>query len=213
LFQEVTFDANLIQQSTLEDGGLAGLAPFGSHTTTLSVHSEEDGATLPVTMEQHQGSGRYILVSGRADEKDGLRQVISGAIKPRITYRVGGWVRLGASSPAGGAALRVNLAVDGDEVECGAVCAEADGWTEIKGAFRLRTEARGAAVYVHGAPPGVDVKVMDLRVFATDRQARFRELKDKTDKVSMSIDWADSDMSTWHVEIFFRRCMRMLLGN
>jgi hypothetical protein len=205
LFQEVAFDVNLLQNSTLEDGGLACWAPFGSRTTTLSVHSVEDGATLPVTMEQKLGSGRYILVSGRADEKDGLRQAITGALKPRITYRVGGWVRLGASSPAGGAAVRVNLAVDGDEVECGAVCAEAGGWTEIKGAFRLRTEPRGAAVYVHGAPAGVDVKVMDLRVFATDRQARFRQLKDKTDKVSLSIDW--------HVEIFLWRCMRMLLGN
>jgi hypothetical protein len=127
-------------------------------------------------------------VSGRADEKDGLRQAITGALKPRVTYRVAGWVSLGAPSPAN-AAVRVNLAVDGDEglVECGAVSAEAGRWTEVKGALRLRTEPSRAAVYVHGAPAGVDVKVMDLRVFATDRKARFRLLKDKTDKVSMHI--------------------------
>nr|AAD41893.1 (1,4)-beta-xylan endohydrolase [Triticum aestivum] len=49
------------------------------------------------------------------------------------------------------------------------------------GAFRLRTEPR-TAVYVHGAPAGVDVKVMDVRVFPVDHKARFRQLKDKTDK-------------------------------
>ncbi|KAM0903287.1 hypothetical protein ACQ4PT_018726 [Festuca glaucescens] len=193
--QEVAFDVNLIQNSTLDDGGLAGWAPFGSRTTTLSVHSEEDDATLPITMEQqhehdtvNKPSGRYILVSGRADEKDGLRQAITGALKPRVTYRVAGWVSLGASSPEN-AAVRVNLAVDGDEglVECGAVSAEAGRWTEVKGAFRLRTEPHGAAVYVQGAPAGVDVKVMDLRVFATDRKARFRLLKDKTDKMAQEV--------------------------
>ncbi|CAM0957212.1 unnamed protein product [Alopecurus aequalis] len=188
--QEVAFDVNLIQNSTLEDGGLTGCAPFGSRTTTLSVHGAEDDAMLPITMEQQQEhgignkpSGRYILVAGRTDEKDGLRQAITGVLKPRVTYRVAGWVSLGASATAG-AAVRVNLGVDGDEslVECGAVCAQAGGWTEIKGAFRLRTEPRGAAVYVQGAPAGVDVKVMDLRVFATDRKARFKQLIEKTDK-------------------------------
>ncbi|XP_047043280.1 endo-1,4-beta-xylanase 1-like [Lolium rigidum] len=188
--QEVAFDVNMVQNSTLDDGGLAGWAPFGSRTTTLSVHREDDDATLEITMQdQHEHdtvnkpSGRYILVSGRADEKDGLRQAITGALKPRVTYRVAGWVSLGASSPAN-AAVCVNLAVDRDEglVECGAVSAEAGRWTEVKGAFRLRTEPSRAAVYVHGAPAGVDVKVMDLRVFATDRKARFRLLKDKTDK-------------------------------
>ena len=194
LFQEVAFDVNLIQNSTLEDGGgLAGWAPFGTRTTKLSVHTaaEDDAIMLPIATEHGTGnnkpSGRYILVSGRADEKDGLRQAIAaGALKPRVTYRVAGWV-----SSTAGAAVRVNLGVDVEEslVECGAVCAQAGAWTEVRGAFRLRTEPRGAAaVYVQGAPPGVDFKVMDLRVFATDRKARFSLLKDKTDKVSMHVD-------------------------
>jgi hypothetical protein len=35
---------------------------------------------------------------------------------------------------------------------------------------------------MHGAPTGVDVKVMDLRIIAADHRARFAQLK-KTDKV------------------------------
>nr|CAH60862.1 endo-1,4-beta-xylanase [Hordeum vulgare] len=173
------------------DGGLAGCAPFGSSTTTLSVHNEEETAMLPITVAVggNKPSGRYILVSGRADEKDGLCQAITtAALKPRVTYRVAGWISLGARA-ARGATVRVNLGVsdddgNGDEslVECGAVCAGSDGWTEIMGAFRLSTEPRSTAVYVQGAPAGVDVKVMDLRVFHADRKARFTQLKDKTDK-------------------------------
>ncbi|KAF7061533.1 hypothetical protein CFC21_068219 [Triticum aestivum] len=178
-------DVNLIHSSTMEDG----CAPFGSRTTVLSVHNEEETAMLPITVAVggNKPSGRYILVAGRADEKDGLRQAITtGGLKPRVTYRVAGWISLGAGAER--ATVRVNLGVDEDDngnetlVECGAVCAEARGWTEIMGAFRLRTEPRSAAVYVHGALAGVDVKVMDLRVFQTDRKARFRQLRDKTDK-------------------------------
>uniref|UniRef100_A0A8I7BFK9 GH10 domain-containing protein n=1 Tax=Hordeum vulgare subsp. vulgare TaxID=112509 RepID=A0A8I7BFK9_HORVV len=191
-----TQDASLItQNSTLEGGSLAGFAALGSRTTTLSVHDEEEMVAVTVGHggDGNEPSGRYILVSGRADEKDGLRQVITGGVlKPGITYRVAGWISLvvaGAASRGTSHPVRVNLgvAMDDDEseslqVECGAVCAEAGGWTEIMGAFRLMTEQRSAAVYVHGAPAGVDVKVMDLRVVSVDREARFRQLKDKTDK-------------------------------
>jgi hypothetical protein len=71
-------------------------------------------------------------------------------------------------------------------VEGGVVCAEATKWTEIKGVFRLKgtLPSGAAAVHVQGAPAGVDVKVMDLQVFAVDRKARFKKLKKKTDKVS-----------------------------
>jgi hypothetical protein len=176
------------------DGSLAGCSPFGSRTTTLSVHNEEQTAMLPVSVDGNKPNGRYVLVAGRADEKDGLRQAITGGVlKPGLTYRVAGWISLGAGAARGTThPVRVNLGVtmDDDEneslqVECGAVCAEAGGWTEIMGAFRLRTEPRSAAVYVQGAPAGVDVKVTDLRIYQTDPEARFRQLKDKTDKVSM----------------------------
>uniref|UniRef100_M8CG38 Endo-1,4-beta-xylanase C n=1 Tax=Aegilops tauschii TaxID=37682 RepID=M8CG38_AEGTA len=133
------------------DGSLAGCEAFGSRTTMLSVHSEEETAMLPITVGGSKPSGRR-----------------------------------GAGAARG--TVRVNLGVDEDDngnenlVECGVVSAEAGGWTELMGAFRLRTEPRSAAIYVHGAPAGVDVKVMDLRVFQTDRKARFRQLRDKTDK-------------------------------
>jgi len=186
----VVFDLNLIENSALEDG-LAGWAPVGS-CTALSVHKEEPAKVPTETIndvgEDYRPSGRYILASGRADEADGLRQAIKGALKPRVTYRVAGWISLGGGAAAEGAghAVRVNLRLDDDEcvVEGGAVCAEVGKWAEIKGAFRLKRSPRAAAVYVQGAPAGVDVKVMDLQVFATDRKARFRKLRRKTDKVS-----------------------------
>ncbi|KQK16181.1 hypothetical protein BRADI_1g27257v3 [Brachypodium distachyon] len=118
-----------------------------------------------------------------------MRQAIpDGALKPRVTYRVTGWISLQGTAGSGAAEVRVSLRVEGggsDDEACSWVeCAEvaAGGWTEINGTFRLKTEPRAASVYVHGAPAGVDVMVKDLRVFATDRQSRFRELQDKTDK-------------------------------
>ncbi|KAF8662819.1 hypothetical protein HU200_055397 [Digitaria exilis] len=188
--QEVLFNVNLIENSSLEDG-LSGWSPVGS-CTALSVHEEEPAKVPTETIndveEGYRPSGRYILASGRADEADGLRRPINGgALKPRVTYRVAGWISLGgaAATGEGGHPVRVNLRLD-DEcvVEGGAVCAVAGKWTEIKGAFRLKkSPSCDAAVYVQGAPAGVDVKVMDLQVFATDRKARFRKLRKKTDKV------------------------------
>lgn len=185
--QEVVFDLNLIENSALEDG-LAGWAPVGA-CTALSVGDEEPAKvpteTINDVADDYRPSGRYILASGRADEADGLRRAIAAAaLKPRVTYRVAGWIGLGDGA-AGGHAVRVNLRLDdGCVVEGGAVCAEPGKWTEIKGAFRLKKSPCAAEVYVQGAPPGVDVKVMDLQVFATDRRARFRKLRKKTDKVS-----------------------------
>ncbi|CAO2204785.1 unnamed protein product [Urochloa humidicola] len=189
--QEVVFDVNLIENSALEDG-LAGWAPVGS-CTELSVHEEEPAKvpteTINDVSEDYRPSGRYILASGRADEADGLRQPIKGALRPRLTYRVAGWISVvacggAAAAGGGGHAVRVNLRLD-DEcvVKGGAVWAEPGKWTEIKGAFRLKKSPCAAEVCVQGAPAGVDVKVMDLQVFATDRKARFRKLRRKTDKV------------------------------
>ena len=179
-----------------------GWAPSGARTA-LSLHHELDPARLPAankgaaTVGGHERtpSGRYVLATGLADEEDGLCQAITpGALKPRVTYRVAGWIRLGedgadagAAEGATGHAVRVNIRLDEDDgcvVEGGAICAVVGKWTEIKGAFRLKKSPCAAEVYVQGAPAGVDVKVMDLQVFATDRKARFRKLRKKTDKVS-----------------------------
>ncbi|KAG8067774.1 hypothetical protein GUJ93_ZPchr0005g15352 [Zizania palustris] len=193
---DVAFDANLV-----EDGGLAGWAPLGSRTA-LSVHVEhelQDPTRLPdVGRErEHRPSGRYVLATRRDEAEDGLQYAVpAGALVPRVTYRVVGWV--GVQGGGGGShhAVRVGLRVDDDDgvderriswIDCGAACCTdaAGGWAEINGAFRLRAPClRVAAVHVHGAPAGVDVKVMDLRVLATDRTARFRQLKEETDKES-----------------------------
>jgi len=192
-----------------------GWAPSGARTA-LSLHHELDPARLPAankgaaTVGGHERtpSGRYVLATGLADEEDGLCQAITpGALKPRVTYRVAGWISVSvAAAPGAGVggtttyhpvhvSIRVDdgrCVIDGGAVACSAAASESEaagggsGWAEIKGAFRLKESPRSAAVHVHvhGVPAGVDVKVMDLRIIATDPKARFSYLKDKTDKVS-----------------------------
>ena len=94
-----------------------------------------------------------MCITGNAAEGGGQQRAAAGEHPVRVSIRVG---------------------VDG-----GAVCAEPGRWAEVKGTFRLSESPRGAAVHVHGAPAGVDVKVMDLRIIATDRKARFSHLKEK----------------------------------
>ena len=177
-----------------------GWAPSGA-ATALSLH-DEDPARLPTAGVGHgrKPSGRYVLAAGRAGEEDGLRQAITppGALETRVTYRVAGWISVAGEAAAaaegggqqraaaGEHPVRVSIRVGGDGRggDGGAVCAEPGRWAEVKGTFRLKESPPGAAVHVHGAPAGVDVKVMDLQVFATDRKARFRKLRRKTDKVS-----------------------------
>jgi hypothetical protein len=199
----VVFDENLLRNSALEDG-LAGWAPLGA-CTKVSAHDEEPAnvptETINDVADDYKPSGRYIVATGRACEEDGLCQAIpGGALRPRVTYRVAGWVSLGdgmaKAEGAGDAVVRINIRLGGDGeegveeekclvVEGGAVCAEAGKWTEVKGVFRLKgcLPSGSAAVHVQGAPAGVDVKVMDLQVYATDRKARFKKLRKKTDKV------------------------------
>jgi hypothetical protein len=197
LAHEVAFEVNLIE----DDGGLAGWAPVGTRTA-LSSHAERDTAMLisgAVSAAEpneriRRSSGRYIVASRRADEEDGLRRAVpAGALVPRVTYRVVGWVSVQGQGDGRHHAVRVGLRVDGDGgddergswLDCGAARVEVGGgWAEINGAFRLRASPRVAAVHVHGAPAGVDVKVMDLQVYATDRKARLTQLKEQTDKVS-----------------------------
>ena len=186
--QDVVFDVNAV-----------GWAPSGE-LTALSLHREDDPARLPAAAavgHAREPSGRYVLAAGRAGEGDGLIQAIApGALRPRVTYRVAGWISVAGDAAAEGGGqqrapggehpvVRVSIRVGGGRVvDGGAVCAEPGRWAEVKGTFRLSESPRGAAVHVHGAPAGVDVKVMDLRIIATDRKARFSHLKEKTDKVS-----------------------------
>ncbi|XP_047057913.1 endo-1,4-beta-xylanase 1-like [Lolium rigidum] len=172
------------------EGDLAGWAPAGS--SKLSTHSDPAPPPLSATAEDVPGqckkkpSGRYILAGHRANEKDGLSREITQAPQPKITYRVSGWVSVqgAASCTDGGHAVHVEVRTgDGSAVGGGVVLAEEGKWAEIKGAFRVDEHPRGAEVYVHGPPAGVDIKVMDLRVCAVNRIARLRHLRKKTDKV------------------------------
>uniref|UniRef100_A0A0D9WET1 GH10 domain-containing protein n=1 Tax=Leersia perrieri TaxID=77586 RepID=A0A0D9WET1_9ORYZ len=177
---EIAFVVNLIGD------GLDGWTPVGPRTV-LSAHVDDSAMC-----------GRYVVAAGRDNEEDGLRHAVpGGALVPRVTYRVVGWVGVAVQGQGGGVqgqshTVRVGLRVDdggeGDErcrwLDCGVVCAEVGGgWAEINGAFRLGARPRVAAVHVHGAAAGVDVMVRDLRVFATNRKARFRLLKEEIDKV------------------------------
>ncbi|GJN00008.1 hypothetical protein PR202_ga17155 [Eleusine coracana subsp. coracana] len=143
-----------------------GWAPFGSAgtMTTLSLHTLRTirpGCPRPpwVTATIRAAAPRYVPC-----RRVGQRRVEEGSHPVRVS-------------------VRVNENEGSSVLDAGAVCAEAGKWTEIKGAFRLRESPMSADVYVHGAPAGVELKVMDLRIIATDHKARFAQLKEKTDKV------------------------------
>ncbi|CAN6328464.1 unnamed protein product, partial [Urochloa humidicola] len=160
-------------QDVVFEGNAVGWAPSGA-CTALSLHHEHDPARLPASAIGHcyKPTGRYVLAAGRAGEDDGLCQAIpAGALKPRVTYRVAGWISVADEGASGGHPVHVSIRVGGAggrAVDCGAVCAEPGRWAELKGAFRLTEESllRGGAalvvVHVHGAPAGVGVMVMDL---------------------------------------------------
>lgn len=174
-------------------GGLGGWAPAGA--STLSAHHDHVPPPLSATAEdvpcarKRKPSGRYVLAAHRADEKDGLRREICRSPKPKVTYRVAGWVCLeGGPGADGGHPVHVEVRThDGAQVGGGVLVAEPGKWAEIKGAFRVDEHPRRAEVYVHGPPAGVDLKVMDMRVCAVDKIARLRYLRKKTDKVHVTI--------------------------
>ncbi|KAF7020532.1 hypothetical protein CFC21_033614 [Triticum aestivum] len=192
--EEPALPVNLLEHrggscSELADGGLGGWASTGS--STLSVHHDHAPPPLSATAEdvpcahRRKPSGRYVLAAHRADEKDGLCREMPCAPKPKVTYRVAGWVALeGGPSADGGHPVHVEVRThDGARVGGGVLVAEPGKWAEIKGAFRVDEHPRHAEVYVHGPPAGVDIKVMDMRVCAVDKIARLRHLRKKTDKV------------------------------
>jgi hypothetical protein len=183
------------------DGLTAGWAPSGS--SKLSVHEdpaphaiqplaatagdEDDGDEA--TERGRKPSGRYVLATHRTDEKDGLCRALPRAPRPKVTYRLAGWVGVSGGAEGGSHAMHVKVCVgEGRPVGGGVVVVEAGKWGEIKGSFRVDDdeageEPLGAKVYVHGPPAGVDLKVMDLRVSAVDKIPRLRHLRKKADKV------------------------------
>lgn len=188
------------------EDGLAGWTPSGS--CTLSAHAEDPAPDAPIpslavaaTLDKDDGSdsddealpvqpsGRYVLAAHRASDKDGLCRAITRAPRPKVTYRVAGWVGLQATGADGSHAVHVEVRVDGDRrVGGGVAVVESGKWGEIKGSFRVDDEdeqPRRAKVYVHGPPAGVDLKVMDLQVCAVNKIPRLRHLRKKADRVCM----------------------------
>ncbi|EEE53821.1 hypothetical protein OsJ_00270 [Oryza sativa Japonica Group] len=176
--------------------GSGRLDPSGS--CTLSVHDDPAPETPPphplsateddADEPRPRPSGRYVLAAHRAGERDGLCRELSRAPAAKVTYRVAGWVGLQGAGAADGCchAVRVEVCTDdGRPVGGGVVVAEAGKWGEIMGSFRVDDDEppRCAKVFVHGPPAGVDLKVMDLQVFAVNKIARLRHLRKKTDKV------------------------------
>ncbi|XP_062208330.1 endo-1,4-beta-xylanase 3-like [Phragmites australis] len=190
--EETHLAMDLIEHCVSEDG-LAGWAPSGSCTLSAQHDDSAPDAVLSLAAtadddtdeRARKPSGWYVLASRRAGETDGLCREISCAPRPKITYRVAGWVGLG-SGAEGCHPVHVEVCVGDDQrVGGGVVVAKAGKWGEIKGSFRIDEDEppRCAKVYVHGPPAGVDLKVMDLQVCAVNKIPRLRHLRKKTDKV------------------------------
>ncbi|KAJ1282740.1 hypothetical protein BS78_03G074700 [Paspalum vaginatum] len=197
----VGMNGSLIETYCDSEDALACWAPSGA--CTLSAHAEEDPAApdaLPPplsaaaddsdeALRQRRPSGRYVVAARRASERDGLCRAISRAPRPKVTYRVAGWVGVVGAGVEGEHAVRVDVRVGGGQrVGGGVAVVEAGKWGQIKGSFRVDDDdggepVRGAEVYVHGPPAGVDLRVMDLQVCAVSKIPRLRHLRKKADKV------------------------------
>ncbi|TVU22052.1 hypothetical protein EJB05_31728 [Eragrostis curvula] len=203
--EETHLVMSLFENRESEDG-LTGWAPSGS--CKLAVHEDVATDSVPLLSatavvddgeEKDAGeaaerarkpSGKYVLASNRTDEKDGLSRTIARAPKPKVTYRVSGWVGVVAGGAEEGSEHAVHVKVEVDEgrpVGGGVVVVEPGKWGEIKGSFRVDDDddeqPRIAKVYVHGPAAGVDLKVMDLRVSAVNKIPRLRHLRKQADKV------------------------------
>ncbi|KAK9124353.1 hypothetical protein Sjap_013955 [Stephania japonica] len=127
-------------------------------------------------------SGRYIHVFNRTDTWMGPAQMITDRLKLFVTYQVFVWVRVGtgATSPQ---LVNIAFVVDSQWVNSGQVEITDEKWHEIGGSFIIEKQPSNAMVYVQG-PSGVDLMVAGLQILPVDRRARFKFLKDQTDKVA-----------------------------
>lgn len=128
-------------------------------------------------------SGHCIHATNRTETWMGPAQVITHKIKLYVTYQVSAWVRL-VSGPTGGPQIvNVALGVDEQWVNGGQVEINDDRWHEISGSFRIEKQPGKVMVYVQGPAPGICFTVAGFQIFAVDRRARFKQLKQQTDKV------------------------------
>ncbi|KAK6152993.1 hypothetical protein DH2020_012632 [Rehmannia glutinosa] len=176
------FGVNIISNSNFFDG-TNGWFPLGN--CTLSVGNGSPRILPPMardTLGAHQPlSGRYILATNRTETWMGPAQMITDKLKLYLTYQVSAWVRIGnrASRPQN---INVALGVDGQWVNGGQIESNDDQWHEIGGSFRIEKQPVTVMVYVQGPEAGVDLMVAGLQIFPVDRQLRFEQLKQQTDK-------------------------------
>jgi len=182
--QNAAFGVNIIQNSELSDGTTNGWFPLGN--CTLSVGSGSPHILPPMardTLGAHeQLSGQYILVTNRTQNWMGPAQIITDNLKLFLTYQVSAWVKV-SSAASGPQNVNIALSVDGQWVNGGQVEIGDDRWHEIGGSFRIEKQPSKVMLYVQGPVSGVDLMVASLQIFAVDRRARFRHLRNETDKV------------------------------
>uniref|UniRef100_A0A2C9VXI0 GH10 domain-containing protein n=1 Tax=Manihot esculenta TaxID=3983 RepID=A0A2C9VXI0_MANES len=179
----VPFGVNIIENSDLDDA-TAGWFPLGNCALSVQTGSPH---VLPPMASDSLGpykplSGRYIMVTNRSDSWMGPAQMITEKLQLYLTYQVSAWVRIGAGATEP-QILNVALSVDGQWVNGGEVESNDDKWHEIGGSFRIEKQASNVMVYVQGPASGVDLMVAGLHIFPVNRKARFKYLKQQTDKI------------------------------
>ncbi|KAL2521317.1 glycosyl hydrolase family 10 protein/carbohydrate-binding domain-containing protein [Forsythia ovata] len=183
VIENPAFGVNIISNSNLSNG-TNGWFPLGNCTLTIGNGSPH---ILPPMAQDSLGlqtplSGRYVLVTNRTQTWMGPAQTITDKLKLYLTYQVSAWVRIGsmATRPQN---ISVTLKVDDQWVNCGEVEIKDDKWLEIGGSFRIEKKPVKVMAYVHGPDAGLDLLVAGLHIFPVDRHARFRHLKQQTEKI------------------------------
>ncbi|KAF5187431.1 Endo-1,4-beta-xylanase [Thalictrum thalictroides] len=183
VIENAAFGVNIIQNSNLSDN-LTGWFPLGQCKLSVGIGSPH---LLPPMARESLGphgplSGRYILVTNRTQTWMGPAQMITDNVKLYLTYQVSAWVRIGSGAP-GAQNVNIALSVDNQWVNGGQVEIADHRWHEIGGSFRIEKQPSKVMVYIQGPSAGVDLMVADLHIFPVDRRARFKHLRNQTDKI------------------------------
>ncbi|KAK6938017.1 Carbohydrate-binding, CenC-like [Dillenia turbinata] len=193
------YGVNIIENSNL-DNGTNGWFPLGN--CTLSVVSGSPHILPPVARDslgpQAPLSGHYILVTNRTQTWMGPAQMITDKLKLYLTYQVSAWVMIGHGA-TGPQTVNVALGVDSQWVNGGQVEVNDNRWHEIGGSFRIEKQPSKVMVYVQGPASGIDLMVAGLQIFPVNRPARFKHLKEQTDKIrkrDVTLKFSDSGESS-----------------
>lgn len=201
VIEDADYGVNIVTNSNLRDG-TNGWFPLGNCVLRVATGSPH---VLPPaardTLGPHEPlSGHSIHATNRTQTWMGPAQIITDKIKLYLTYQVSAWVRLsqGATGPQN---VNVALGVDSQWVNGGQVEINDDRWHEISGSFRIEKNPGKVMVYVQGPAPGIGFMVAGFQIFAVDRRARFRQLKQQTDKIrkrDITLKFSSSDSSSMH---------------